>query len=56
MNTRFVVDSKRRILQVLLGIKDYEQLLVKANETEKLAKLRKLKKDMPRLMGAGKNK
>jgi hypothetical protein len=38
------------------GKKDYEKLLVRANQTEALAKLRKLKKDIPRLMGLGKKK
>jgi hypothetical protein len=56
MNVRYVVDLKGKIQQVLLSIKDYEQLLVRAKDTEALAKLRRMKKEMPNLMGLGKKK
>lgn len=44
------------LLEALEDKKDIEELLIRANQTEAIASLRKLKMDMPRLMRLGKMK
>jgi hypothetical protein len=43
MDVRYVVDEQGRLREVIVGIGDFEELLDRAEDTEALALLRRLK-------------